>query len=108
MAEERKARVDNVGAFSNEQNGTNDEKLELRYSHIVLGFSVAGVFSSAILLSHFVSIESVFMLITFNFLFVSLTFPLNGSLAKDVASIGGQPRRCIVGLSVFSFCSYFC
>jgi hypothetical protein len=37
-----------------------------------------------ILFSHYVGDGSIFMLIAFNFLFVSLTFPLNGSLASKV------------------------
>lgn len=81
MSEKRREKGDYAGVLAHEPIAMGDRKLELRSSHIVLGFLVATVFSCAILFSHYVSDESVFMLIAFNFLFASLTFPLNGSLA---------------------------
>lgn len=84
MSEKRREKSDYVGVSAYVPSGMGDPKLELRSSHIVWGFSVAAAFSCAILLSHYVDDESVFMLIAFNFLFVSLTFPLNGSLATKV------------------------
>jgi hypothetical protein len=84
VSEKRREKGDRVGVLAYKPIAMGDRKLELRSSHIVLGFSAAAVFSCAILFSHYVSVESVFMLIAFNFLFVSLTFPLNGSLAAKV------------------------
>ncbi len=84
VSEKRRERPDCVGGLTYEPIAMGDQKLELRSSHIVLGFLVAAVFSCAILFLHDVSNESVFMLTAFNFLFVSLTFPLNGSLATKV------------------------
>jgi hypothetical protein len=90
VSEKRREKGDYAGVLAYEPIAMNDQKLELRYSHIVLGFSMATVFSCAVLFSHYVGDESVFMLMAFNFLFVSLTFPLNGSLATKVSllSIG--------------------
>jgi hypothetical protein len=84
VSEKRRGKGDPVGFLASEPIAMSDQKLELRSSHIVLGLSVAAIFSCAILFTHYVSDESVFMLIAFNFLFVSLTFPLNGPLAMKV------------------------
>ena len=57
-----------------------------RIKHLIFGFSI-GVIASYMLLSfHYASNESALMLAVFNFLFVSLIFPLNGSL-KTKASM---------------------
>jgi hypothetical protein len=84
VSEKRREKLDCVGDLAHEAMAIYDRKLELRSSHIILGFSVAVVFSCAILFLHYVNTESVFMLTAFNFLFVSLTFPLNGSLSTKV------------------------
>ncbi len=53
--------------------------------HLILGFCVGTIVSYALLSSHYVSDESAYMLIIFNFLFVSLIFPLNGTLKRKVS-----------------------
>jgi hypothetical protein len=55
-----------------------------RISHLICGFSAAVIASSVLLLFPYVSNGSPFMLIIFNFFFVSLTFPLNGTLARKI------------------------
>jgi hypothetical protein len=55
-----------------------------RINHLVFGFSVGTIVSYVLLSSPYVSNESAYMLIIFNFLFVSLIFPLNGTLKRKV------------------------
>jgi hypothetical protein len=55
-----------------------------RISHLICGFFVAVIASSLLLLFLGISNESPFMLVIFNFFFVSLTFPLNGTLARKI------------------------
>ncbi len=55
--------------------------------HLIFGLS-AGVSVSYVLLSlPYISKESAWMLITFNFLFISLTFPLNGTLSRKLSML---------------------
>lgn len=57
---------------------------EWRIDHLIFGFSIGAIASYMLLSSSFVSSESVYMLIIFNFLFVSLTFPLDGTLTRKI------------------------
>lgn len=57
---------------------------EWRIDHLLFGFSIGAIASYMLLSSSFVSNESVYMLIIFNFLFVSLTFPLDGTLTRKI------------------------
>lgn len=56
---------------------------EWRIDHL-FGFSLVAIASYMLLSSSFVSNESVYMLIIFNCLFVSLTFPLDGTLTRKI------------------------
>jgi len=60
---------------------------EWRIDHLLFGFSVGAIASYMLLSSSFVSNESVYMLIIFNFLFVSLTFPLDGTLTRKLSML---------------------
>ena len=60
---------------------------ELRIDHLLFGFSIGAIASYMLLSSSFVSNESVYMLIIFNFLFVSLTFPLDGTLTRKISML---------------------
>jgi len=59
------------------------EENDLKIKHLVFGFLI--VTSSMPLFFLFLSSESAVPLIVFNFLFVSLIFPLNGSLATKIS-----------------------
>jgi hypothetical protein len=60
---------------------------EWRIDHLISGFSIGAIASYMLLSSSFVSNESVYMLIIFNFLFVSLTFPLDGTLTRKISML---------------------
>ena len=60
---------------------------EWRIDHLLFGFSIGAIASYMLLSSSFVSNESVYMLIIFNFLFVSLTFPLDGTLTRKLSML---------------------
>ena len=60
---------------------------EWRIDHLIFGFSIGAIASYMLLSSSFVSNESVYMLIIFNFLFVSLTFPLDGTLTRKISML---------------------
>jgi hypothetical protein len=60
---------------------------EWRIDHLIFGFFIGAIASYMLLSSSFVSSESVYMLIIFNFLFVSLTFPLNGTLTRKLCML---------------------
>jgi hypothetical protein len=104
VSEKRRERGSEVGVWAYEPTGMGDQKLELRSSHIVLGFLVAAVLSCAILFSHYVGNESAFMLVAFNFLFVSLVFPLNGSLATKVLMLSTGNIIGVLWVFLFSMC----
>jgi len=63
------------------------EENEWRIDHLPFGFSIGAIASYMLLSSSFVSSESVYMLIIFNFLFVTLTFPLNGTLTRKISML---------------------
>jgi hypothetical protein len=59
----------------------------LKITHLVFGF-FTGAIASYMLSSYFyISNEATFMLIIFNFLFVSLTFPLDGALTIKLSML---------------------
>ena len=60
---------------------------EWKVNHLIFGFSVGAIASYMLLSSSFVSSESVYMLIIFNFFFVSLTFPLDGTLTRKLSML---------------------
>jgi len=55
--------------------------IEVRVDHLVLGFLVGSIISFA-LFFYSASVQSAFVMVIFNFLFVSLTFPLDGDLGR--------------------------
>ena len=57
---------------------------EWRLNHLTFGVCVGAIASYAFLSSPYISNESAFMILIFNFLFVSLTFPLNGALTRKL------------------------
>jgi hypothetical protein len=63
------------------------KRSELKINHLFFGL-FAGAIASWILLSlPYIVNESAFMLIIFNFLFVSLIFPLNGTLTRKLSML---------------------
>jgi hypothetical protein len=98
----RKGEGNGAGAPVHEGTMVSDQELEFRYDHAVLGFLLAAIFSCAILFSHYVGYESVFMLVVFNFIFVSLVFSLNGSLAKKVLLLSTGNIVGVLWASLFS------
>jgi len=59
----------------------------LRIDHLILGFSAGAIASYILLSSPYIRDESAFMLIIFNFLFISLIFPLNGTLTRKLCML---------------------
>ncbi len=55
-----------------------------KFRHVFFGLVVSTILSCALLVSNYLSAENSAVLVAFNFLFVSLTFPLNGPLTKKV------------------------
>jgi hypothetical protein len=58
-----------------------------RIRHSILGFSVGAISSYLLLSSPYISDESALMLLIFNLLFVSLIFPLNGTLTTKTCML---------------------
>jgi len=56
----------------------------VRINHLLFGFCLGAVISYVLLTSPYTSHESAYMLVIFNFLYVSLTFPLNGKLTTKL------------------------
>jgi len=52
---------------------------ESKINHLILGFSVVGIAFCVFLSFFLINEESTVMLVVFNLLFISLTFPLNGT-----------------------------
>lgn len=65
--------------------GNRGPTLEWKTSHLVFGFSAAAIASYAFFSCPRINNESAIMLTIFNFLFVSVTFPLNGTLVRKSA-----------------------
>jgi hypothetical protein len=60
---------------------------EWKINHLIFGIFIGVIASYALLSLSYISSESAYMLIIFNFLFVSLTFPLNGTLKKKLVML---------------------
>jgi hypothetical protein len=60
------------------------QALKWKTNHMFVGFLAALVISYLLLSTNYLGSEAAFMLIVFNFFFVSLTFPLNGLLAAKM------------------------
>lgn len=58
-----------------------------RVNHLISGFFIVAIASYTFLSFSYISNESAFMLTIFNFLFVSLTFPLNGTLTRKLSML---------------------
>jgi hypothetical protein len=84
----------------------------LRVDHLVFGSFAGAIASYALLSSHWISDESAFMLIIFNFVFVSLTFPLNGTLRRKLCmlllgNVVGLVWNYVFSLFAVTTTSYF-
>jgi hypothetical protein len=60
---------------------------KMRINHIVFGLLLGAVISYMFLAFFIISEETIFTLIMFNFLFISLTFPLNGTLQRKISML---------------------
>lgn len=112
LLKEKSRKACTIKTFARDVMTTDGRKLEWRISHIVLGFSLAALISYMLLHFHYLSSEAVSMLIVFNFLFVSLTFPLNGTLTTKVVmlSLGnmiGLLWNYVFSLFISALISYF-
>jgi hypothetical protein len=58
-----------------------------KISHLLFGFLIIAIISYVLLFSSVINSESVYMLVIFNFLFVSLTFPLDGTLTRKISML---------------------
>jgi len=63
------------------------KKSEFRINHLIFGFSAGAIASYMLLSFPDIGNQSVFMLAIFNFLFVSLIFPLNGTLTRKLSML---------------------
>jgi hypothetical protein len=63
------------------------KRSEFRINHLVFGFFTGAIASCVLLFSTYVDKESAFMLLIFNFLFVALIFPLNGTLTRKMSML---------------------
>jgi hypothetical protein len=61
-----------------------DSIIESKIVQLVMGFSIGAIISYTIFVSSTIRPESAFMLMIFNFLFVPLTFLLDGSLLRKL------------------------
>jgi hypothetical protein len=85
---------------------------KMRINHIVFGLLFGAAVSYVFLSFPLINKETVFTLIMFNFLFISLTFPLNGTLQRKVGmlligNIIGLFWNHIFSLFAANACSYF-
>ena len=88
------------------------EKSEFRINHLIFGFSAGAIVSYILLFFSNIGNESVFMLVIFNFLFVSLIFPLNGTLTRKLSmllagNIIGLLWNCLFSMLVAAVANYF-
>jgi len=84
----------------------------MRVNRIVFGLFLGAVVFYIFLFLLLVNKETVFTLIMFNFLFISLTFPLNGTLQRKIGmlligNIIGLFWTHIFSLFATTVCSYF-
>jgi len=70
-----------------------------RIDHLLFGFLIIAVISYVLLFSSIINSESVYMLVIFNLLFVSLTFPLDGTLTRKISIL-------LIGNAVGLFWNY--
>jgi hypothetical protein len=84
----------------------------MRKNRVVFGLLLGAVVSYIFLFLLLINRETVFSLIMFNFLFISLTFPLNGTLQRKVGMLLIGNVMCIFWTHIFSLfaatvCGYF-
>jgi len=84
----------------------------MRASHVVFGLSLGTSISCTFLFFPFIGEGAIFPLIMFNFFFVSLTFPLDGTLQRKICmlligNIIGLLWNHIFSLFANAACSYF-
>jgi hypothetical protein len=58
-----------------------------RINHLLFGFFIVAIISYMLLLPSFFNNESAYMLVIFNLIFVSLTFPLDGTLTRKISML---------------------
>jgi hypothetical protein len=88
------------------------KKSEFRINHLVFGFSAGAVATYTLLSFPYIGKESALMLMIFNFLFVSLIFPLKGTLKRKLfmllaGNIVGLLWNCLFSLFVAAVANYF-
>ena len=82
------------------------KKSELMTKHLCLGFLMAAVITYTILYFSPVSSASTLMLVIFNFLFVSLVFPLRGKLGKKMMLLLAGNMVGLLWNTIFSMFAY--
>lgn len=85
---------------------------KMRINRIVFGLLLGAVAFYIFLFFLLINKEIVFTLIMFNFLFISLTFPLNGTLQRKIGMLLIGNIICLFWTHIFSLfaatvCSYF-
>lgn len=95
-----------------DERGLGMKENEFRIDHMIFGFSVGAIASYVLLSFFYMTTESALMLIIFNFLFVSLTFPLNGILTRKlclllIGNIIGLVWNQIFSLFALAAVDYF-
>lgn len=70
---------------ANESSARGVQIFEWRTDHIIFGLSIAAVVSCVLLFFHGFGTDATYILLTYNFLFASLTFPLRGELATKIS-----------------------
>jgi hypothetical protein len=85
---------------------------EFRINHLIFGFFVGAIASCMLFYFANIGNESALMLVIFNFLFVSLIFPLNGTLLRKSSMLLagnaiGLLWNCLFSLFVASVANYF-
>ena len=84
----------------------------MRTNHTLFGLLLIAVASYIFLALFLISKETIFALAMFNFLFISLTFPLNGTLQRKVSMLLIGNVICLFWNHTFSLfaaaiCGYF-
>ena len=75
-------------------------------AHSIIGLCIGAILSYAFLCLPYVNDEPLWTLPAFNFLFVSLTFPLNGTLVKKVLLLIIGNFACLLWNYLISLFSY--
>jgi hypothetical protein len=86
--------------------------IQSKIVQLVMGFSIGAIISYAIFVSSTIRPESAFMLTIFNFLFVSLTFLLDGSLLRKLfilllGNVVGFVWNYVFSLLAYTAATYF-